>query len=209
MKSLAEFDTIILDCDGVIFNSNDLKIEAFRKAIAAYPSSTVSDFIVYFRNNFGTSRYHLARVFIEDFLKIDFDNDLYQEILQDYSKQCVHLYAHADLTEGLMDFLEQNITKKLFVASGSDQNELREVMRLRKLDNYFVDIFGSPKKKSDIVAGITVDYPQAIMIGDAMSDFQAAQSSNIEFLFMAEYSTNSSMRLDTTLNRIHSLRDLV
>ncbi|MDA9926932.1 HAD-IA family hydrolase [Amylibacter sp.] len=209
MKSLAQFEAIILDCDGVIFNSNDLKIEAFRKAIDEFPSSAVSSFIVYFRNNFGTSRYHLARVFIEDFLKIDFDNNLYQDILQAYSKQCVYLYAHADLTDGLMDFLEQNITRKLFVASGSDQNELREVMRVRNLDNYFVDIFGSPKKKSDIVASITVDYPQAIMIGDAMSDFQAAQSNDIEFLFMAEYSTNPSMILDTTLNRIHNLWDLV
>ena len=107
-----------------------------------------------------------------------------------------------------MAFLEKNITKKLFVASGSDQNELREVMRVRDLDNYFVDIFGSPKKKSDIVAGITFDYPKTIMIGDAMSDLQAAQSSGIEFIFMAQYSTNLSMKSDTTLNHINNLVDL-
>lgn len=208
MNPLQKFEAIILDCDGVIFNSNDLKIEAFRKTLDKFPSSKVSDFIVYFRNNFGTSRYNLARVFIEDFLKIDFNIDLYQDILNDYGKHCVNLYATADLTKGLSMFLEKNITKKLFVASGSDQNELRKVMRVRNLDNYFVDIFGSPKKKSDIVANITFDYPKAIMIGDAMSDLQAAQSSGIEFIFMSQYSTNLSMISDTSLNRIHNLVDL-
>ncbi len=31
--NLKKYDLIILDCDGVIFNSNLLKIEAFKKSI--------------------------------------------------------------------------------------------------------------------------------------------------------------------------------
>jgi HAD superfamily hydrolase (TIGR01549 family) len=206
---LDAYETIILDCDGVIFDSNNLKLDAFRDALNEFDKKVVEDFIEYFKNNFGTSRYHLAKVFIEEFLKQDFDEELYQSILKIYSKNCVNLYEKAEITNNFLDFIETYKNKIFFVASGSDQEELRVVFKNRELDIYFIDIFGSPTKKIDIVKSIVSTNNNAVMIGDAKSDMFAAQNSKIDFIFMNEYSTNSNMKKDSSLNSIKNLGDLI
>ena len=75
--NLEKYEIIILDCDGVIFDSNHLKLDAFRDALSKFHKDTVDDFIKYFKNNFGTSRHHLIKVFIGEFLKQEFDEKLY------------------------------------------------------------------------------------------------------------------------------------
>ena len=124
---LEKYTTIILDCDGVIFDSNTLKLDAFRDALSGFDKKIVDDFIEYFKNNFGTSRYYLAKVFIEEFIKQGFDEILYKEILKKYSQNCIVLYERSSLTESFLEFVETYKNKNLFVASGSDQVELREV----------------------------------------------------------------------------------
>ena len=48
---------IIFDCDGVIFDSNKLKITAFREVLSAYPKHLVNDFIKYHKEHGGISSY--------------------------------------------------------------------------------------------------------------------------------------------------------
>ena len=203
------YEIIILDCDGVVFDSNFLKLDAFSDALKAYDSKIVDSFIEYFKNNFGTSRYHLIRVFIEEFLNQDFDEELYQSILSKYSQNCVILYEKSDMTKDFLKFIEKYSDKKLFVASGSDQEELRVVFKSRGLTKYFIKIFGSPTKKSEIVKNITSQNKNAIMIGDAKSDMQAAKESGIDFIFMSDYSTDEAMKKDKSLESINNLGDLI
>ncbi len=134
--NISNYDTIVLDCDGVIFDSNYLKIDAFQDALKEYDEVIVDSFLEYFKNNFGTSRYKLAKDFIEEFLNMDFDENLYQEILDNYSKNCILLYEKADTTKDFFQFIEKYKDKNLFVASGSDQKELREVFEQRDLSKY-------------------------------------------------------------------------
>lgn len=211
MSIVDEYETIILDCDGVIFDSNNLKLNAFRDVLSNYKynKNIVNRFIEYFKNNFGTSRYHLTRVFIEKFLKQQFNEELYQEILDSYSAKCVLLYEKANMTVDFMKFIERYKDKSLFVASGSAEDELRRVFEIRKLDNYFVEIFGSPTKKTEIVKNIVTENKNSVMIGDAKSDMLAAKENNIDFIFMSNYSTSKEMKNDKNLNSISSLGCLV
>jgi HAD superfamily hydrolase (TIGR01549 family) len=206
---LDKYETIILDCDGVIFDSNNLKLDAFRDALNNFDKNLVEDFIEYFRNNFGTSRYHLVKVFIEEFLKQDFDEKLYQDILIKYSQNCVVLYEKSDMTKEFLKFIEIYKNKKLFVASGSDQEELRTVFKNRDIDKYFISIFGSPRKKFDIITDIVSSNKNGVMIGDAMSDMLAAKESSIDFIFMSDYSTSDEMKQDKSLKTIKNLGDLI
>jgi HAD superfamily hydrolase (TIGR01549 family) len=206
---LDKYETIILDCDGVIFDSNNLKLDAFRDALNNFDKNLVEDFIEYFRNNFGTSRYHLVKVFIEEFLKQDFDEKLYQDILIKYSQNCVVLYEKSDMTKEFLKFIEIYKNKKLFVASGSDQEELRTVFKNRDIYKYFISIFGSPRKKFDIITDIVSSNKNGVMIGDAMSDMLAAKESSIDFIFMSDYSTSDEMKQDKSLKTIKNLGDLI
>ena len=47
MLDLTSYDVYIFDCDGVILNSNELKSEAFRDALAGEPRDKVNDLVNY------------------------------------------------------------------------------------------------------------------------------------------------------------------
>ncbi len=212
---LDSYDVIILDCDGVIFDSNLLKVKAFKKALNKYNSDVVEAFSKYFKNNFGTSRYYLTRVFIEEFLNQTFDEVLYQQILKDYGDSCVFLYKESDFTNEFMKFLQCYKNKKLYIASGGDEVELNEVFKAKNIHNYFNGIFGSPRKKSDLVAEILMKNPEKkfIMIGDAKSDFLASQSNEIDFIYMSQYSlvqeTMRELSKEYSFKMINNLGDLI
>jgi len=207
--TLDKYETIILDCDGVIFDSNKLKVNAFRNTLRNYNEDIVNSFIEYFKNNFGTSRYYLIRIFIEEFLRQEFNEELYQKILDSYGKKCVLLYEKADITKHFFKFINKYKDKNLFVASGSAEDELREIFKIRKLDEYFVEIFGSPTKKNEIVKHILKENKNAVMVGDAKSDMLAAKENNIDFIFMSGYSTNEEMISHRVLCAVNNLGCLV
>lgn len=193
MHQISKFDIYIFDCDGVVLDSNQLKIDAMQRAL----ESTINNFdkvkicVDYFRNNFGRSRFHHIDVFIEKFLELDkaIENKVKKSILEEYSAQCKSLYLQSDITPGFIDFINQ-LSGKKYIASGSEQQELRDVFKARGLNVYFDEIYGSPTKKSDLVAGIlkSDNSLNAVMFGDAISDLEASQVNNIEFIAYIPFS---------------------
>jgi len=206
-----EYDVIILDCDGVIFNSNYLKIDAFRKVLSQYNKRIVEEFIDYFENNFGTSRYSLVKVFIESFLKEEFEENKYKVILKHYGQECIHLYKDAEFTGQLIEFLNKYKNQYLYVASGGDDLELKSVFIQRNIAQYFKGIYGSPVKKTEIVRNICNQNPnkRMLMIGDAKSDMLASKDNDIDFIFMKDFSTSQEMKADAGLIAIANLGDLL
>jgi len=193
MHPIANYDVYIFDCDGVILDSNQLKIDAMENALASIinDSEKVNVCVDYFRNNFGRSRFHHIDVFVEQFLLLDdtSKDKVKGDILQAYSSQCKSLYLKAKLTPGFIEFIT-HLSGKKYIASGSEQQELREVFKARNLDAYFDGIFGSPTKKSDLVTNILQlsNSDNAIMFGDAISDLEAAKINNINFIAYLPYS---------------------
>jgi phosphoglycolate phosphatase-like HAD superfamily hydrolase len=193
MHPIANYDVYIFDCDGVILDSNQLKIDAMRNALELIVNDSlqVSKCVDYFRNNFGRSRFHHIDVFVEQFLLVNtsFKAEVKERILNAYSDQCKSLYLKAELTPGFIDFIGLLKGKK-YIASGSEQQELRDVFTTRKLDTYFNDIYGSPTKKLDLVANILTlnSDKSAVMFGDALSDLEASQLNDIDFIAYTPFS---------------------
>lgn len=193
MPRFNHFDLVIFDCDGVLIDSNDLKIEAMGKALeeVGVLEPHVEECKLFFAKNFGKSRFYHIDYFIENIL--DLRNGkvtcLKDKLLSAYSKQCQSLYLTASMTPFIEELLEKNKAIK-YVASGSEQGELRGVFKLRQLDTYFKGIFGSPEKKSIHVTNILNKHKilKAVMIGDAVSDLEAARSNGIDFIFYSPFS---------------------
>lgn len=193
MPQLSEYEVYIFDCDGVILDSNQLKIEAMENALAAHFSAQdpIAECVNYFRHNFGKSRFHHIAHFLNVILDIKEEqkDKLEQLILADFSKQCRTLYLSAELTPGFMVFLEQCKGKR-YIASGSEQSELRDVFFRRCLDIHFDGIFGSPTPKAELIKHILEQEQNtnAVMFGDAESDMLSAQHNHIDFVFYSPYS---------------------
>ncbi len=207
MLQLNKYEIYIFDCDGVILDSNQLKIEAMKNALEAHFSDIklISECIDYFRNNFGKSRFHHVSYFLDSILNIEEDQkgEIEQLILKDFSKQCRSLYLIADLTPGFLAFLEQCKGKK-YVASGSQQSELRDVFAQRGLDVYFDGIFGSPTQKIEIIRHILdkEKSSNAVVFGDAAADLEAAINNGcffvayLPFSYIRQYLKMKAIELD-------------
>lgn len=184
------YDAIIFDCDGVILDSNNLKVDAMRKSLlmAHILQPEIDSCCDYFKKNFGKSRFHHVQHFIKNIITIK-NESLYENILRYYSLQCKDLYLTAEVTPGFFDAIAY-CPAKLFVASGSEQEELRGVFSNRGLDRHFTLILGSPTAKVKNVATILeLTKGKVLMVGDALSDFHAAKENDIDFIGYLPFSS--------------------
>jgi HAD superfamily hydrolase (TIGR01549 family) len=192
---LSNYDIIIFDCDGVIIDINLLKCEAFGTAVEGYPSEVIESFVNYCKKTFGVSRYVKFKDFISEFAREPFQEENYNNLLNNYSNICKEIYKYADLTPGSEDLLVElsNHNKYVYVASGSDEEELNTVFIDRKLSKYFSGIYGSPKTKLECASIILKNHPnkKAVFIGDALSDMNTAKEHNIDFIYMSKYTVQS------------------
>ncbi len=200
MHPFNEYDLIIFDCDGVILDSNQLKIDAMKNALidAGCSNNEINECSHFFANNFGKSRFYHIDYFIENFIDMaDKDDDKIRDILlESFSTQCCELYLQASEADGVSAVLKRSNAIKC-VASGSEQNELQKIFLQRELSQYFTLILGSPTKKVDLVKTILFEnsYSRAVMIGDAISDLESASFNGIDFIYYSPLSNvDSQMR---------------
>lgn len=193
MLPLDDYGVLILDCDGVIFNSNSLKVKAMEMALLNQDvgDNKLQSCLYYFKNNFGKSRFHHIEYFVDKLIKLNGSQkqEVAKRLLHDYSEKCQSLYLEAEMTPGLIQVLKE-FEGAIYVASGSEHTELNHVFEHRKIADYFIGIFGSPTFKNDIVKNIILDTKNenVLMIGDAESDFEASNSNNIDFVAYLPYS---------------------
>ncbi len=190
--------TVIFDFDGVVLDSNRLKTDAFGRVLsdAGYSSGTVGRFLAYQARNFGRSRYLLFEDFLRDFAGEEAGERDAGRLLAAFGRACVDGYGAVAETEGIRRLLDRlrGAGTRLFVASGSDQEELRGVVVARGLGGYFEDVLGSPMRKTDCVAAILGALggadaaASAWFVGDAVADLQAAEAHGVAFVYVRRYS---------------------
>jgi len=196
---LEKYRVIVFDCDGVLLDSNNFKTGLFEEVLKAkgFPDREIEAFSRYQRTNFGISRYRLFQAVIDGQFGMRRAPSL-NSLLEEFGRRCRERYAIQPETPDLRPALERAAadSRALYVVSGSDEIELREVLQKRQLDGYFAAVFGSPKSKSDNlwrvrehrVANGGVSSEPMVFIGDALADLQAATEASIDFVFMAKYS---------------------
>lgn len=214
---LNKYDIFIFDCDGVIFDVNLLKVSAFGQVVSEYPEQIVNEFVEYCKNSFGISRYIKFRDFFHKFSKEEFVNAKYDQFLIRYGDICKKIYSEKSLTPGSKELLIDlsRLDKKLFVVSGSDQNELNDVFLNNNLNVFFNYIYGSPKTKVECTEEIIRQYPnkKIAFIGDAVADMKTAKTFNLDFIYMTGF-TVQSKELDEQCKKeakiiINTLEDLI
>lgn len=198
MHPFNEYDLIIFDCDGVILDSNQLKIDAMKNALidVGCSNNEVNECSNFFASNFGKSRFYHIDYFIENLIDmVGKDNvNTRESLLELFSAQCCELYLEASEADGVSSVLKKSNAIKC-VASGSEQSELQNIFLQRDLSQYFRLILGSPTKKVDLVKRILLEtsYSRAVMIGDAVSDLESAKSNNIDFIYYSPLSNVDSL----------------
>lgn len=199
MRPFSEYEVYIFDCDGVLLDSNYQKIIAMRRALESLEGleNGLESAMRYFADNFGRSRFHHVHIFLRDFLifrNIHIPSNIEEEILANYSLFVEELYSEAPVTENVEAVLER-LNGRLFVASGSEEKQLRNILLKNNLMKYFDGVYGSPSKKVDIIKYIVKttnsNKSDVLMIGDSVPDFEAASENGIDFCGLYGYSNTA------------------
>jgi len=215
-----KLDAVVFDCDGVLLVSNTLKVAVFREALAekGFHPDDIARFSRYQVANFGTSRYRLFEHFLtwED-LKIRPEGADRDALVGGYARLLRSRYARCATTPAMRAVLDGLAARgiPLFIVSGSDGEELREVFAERGLAGLFRAIHGSPATKTEnlkLVAeemGLSLPLANLWFVGDAEADFKAAQSVGARFAYADHFSTaKPRMRQLAAEHGFPTIRDL-
>ena len=177
---------IIFDFDGVLVESFDVKSEAFRELLKDYPEN-IDAFIKYHVENGGVSRYEKIRFFFNQLRKEPIGEKDVLKWCERYGKLVVQKVIDSKFVKGAEELLKSCYGRyEMFVVSGTPEEELKLIIRKRKLEYFFKGTFGSPAKKTTIVQKILSDYKidpkKAIFVGDAKADLEAAKDHHIAFI---------------------------
>jgi len=200
---------VIFDLDGVIIESAEIKTKAFEVLFADYPDR-LPEIISYHQKNGGISRYLKFRYFYEKILGQELSAQEEAELGERFSQIAMRQVLEAPFVPGAIEFLTQNKNRyHFFVASGTPEDELQNILNNRQLTPFFLEVHGTPKDKTDIIEDILNRYAfqrkEAVFIGDAESDRAAAERTGI--LFIARL-TGENHQLKDCRWKVNDLTDL-
>ena len=182
-----EYRYLVFDFDGVLAETNDIRIEGFGDLFADLPAEEKARFMDFVRANGGLSRYGKIRHLYENILGRPISEDQVNALAQQYSRLVADRVIKADAVSGSVEFLADHADRfEYAVVSGSDQQELRGVCRARGIDGYFQAILGSPKEKTqnlvELLSSHAWDRQACVYVGDSSNDYEAAVEAGIGFI---------------------------
>ena len=215
MINYNKIETIVFDCDGVILDSNRIKTEAFYEIGKQFSEEAGERLADYHIRNGGESRYKKFNYLIENILKKEPSIKEVERLSKIFAKITVHNVLNCTIAERIYELRKKTINKKWLVVSGSDQEELREIFKVRGLNSLFDGgIFGSPDTK-DTILKREIDSgnisKSSLFIGDSITDFKASKNANMEFIFLSKWSGISNWKdfLNEEYLVLDSLGDLI
>ena len=212
MIDISHYDYVVLDCDGVILDSNWLKTDAIIHVLEAEPKDCIDNMITYHKANGGISRYKKFRHYFKE-INPNKDWELKAELLiSNFARIVKKRMLKCDYIPGVLDFI--NDVKKrglpLFIVSGSDEEELIELFNKRYINSIFSAIYGSPSNKIENMKKVKTQVgalKKGIFFGDSMVDMEAAQLFDLDFIFVSGASDWSEGHSIAKKNNYHTIQD--
>ncbi|MFO7567759.1 MAG: HAD hydrolase-like protein [Enhygromyxa sp.] len=184
------YSCAIFDCDGVILDSNPVKIAAFRAALAGEEPERVEAFIAEHRRTGGVSRYAKLARFYRELWPVADPQAAIARALARFAEAARAGLKHCPEVPGVREllsaFADRNVS--VHVVSGGDQDEVREALAARGLAALVSGIHGSPTPKREHLERLRSEgelLPGGVFFGDAELDMQLAEGFGLDFVFVA------------------------
>ena len=131
---MAKYKCIIFDCDGVMIDSNNFKMNAFRSSLAEYDDLLVEQLLEYNRTHGGIPRAQKFRFFYEHILKVETSeiSSLSAVKTAQFSQYCNRHFPLLPLTKGFEKYLNSLHQNKIpcFIVSGGNIAEMKFISQL-------------------------------------------------------------------------------
>lgn len=206
----SRFDAIIFDFDGVLVESVDVKTRAFALLYESHGSEIVRKVVAYHLKHGGMSRFEKFRYFHQNLLGKELTKDVEIELCSKFSRLVEDAVVNAPFVTGAIEFLQQFYDKlSLFVASGTPDDELKRIASKRDIGKYLISLHGSPATKVSIINDILLTHDlkrsKVLVVGDAMTDYDAALRTGVNFVWRI---SQSDAKVPESVKTIVNLTEL-
>jgi phosphoglycolate phosphatase-like HAD superfamily hydrolase len=179
-------EAVIFDFDGVILESADIKTQAFQDLFAEYPEHRQA-ILNHHLENVGISRYRKFEWIYSELLRTPLDQNQSEHLGRAFSDLALARILACPYVPGALESLESlRVRTRLFVASGTPQEELDLIVDRRGLRRFFTEVSGTPRTKVEILQALMSDYGfspnNVVFIGDGLSDYRAALETGVRFI---------------------------
>ena len=184
---------IVFDFDGVLADSVEVKTEAFAALYEPYGEKIVQKVRQHHRENGGVSRYDKLKYYHKTFLNKPLTLDELESLSYKFSGLVVNKVIAAPEIPASKALLEYCIKagKYCVINSATPIDELQVILAKRGLSDFFSEVYGSPASKEENLRMLLqrVDYTveDGVFLGDALTDFEAAQGVNMDFIGVGAY----------------------
>ena len=205
---------IIFDFDGVILDSVDIKTKAFARLFEEHGPEVVEQVVADHLAQCGISRFRKFAHIYENILHRPMPDGESERLGEKFSALVFDEVVKAAWSPGAVEFLREHHTRyQCFVASGTPEDELVRIVRLRDLERYFAGVFGTPATKEEITRRIFAEQglksSEALFVGDALTDFNAAKACDVRFIGITSGSSDPFPPGTKVLPDLRGLADLL
>ena len=177
---------LIFDCDGVILESVSVKTRAFARLAEPFGPEAAERLLMYHRAHGGVSRYKKFEWLYRAVLGREITRTELEALGRRFAELAFEEVRRCDLVPGVEAVLARwKGRTPMYVCSGAPHGELNAILEGRGLHHYFAGVFGSPPAKAELLRDIIrlagVDPASAVMVGDSVTDLDAAAAAGTLF----------------------------
>lgn len=185
-------NVVFWDFDGVIKESVDVKTKAFQKLFVEYGTEVTEKIRLHHEANGGMSRFEKFPKYME-FANVIATDEKVNRLCEKFSDLVLDGVVNSPWIPGAETFIRSNPNQQVFiVVSATPTEELLEIIDRLNLRSSFESIFGAPTSKREAIKDslhrLSISAADAVMIGDACADLEAASLNKVPFILRRHYS---------------------
>jgi len=183
---LNQIELLILDFDGVVIESNDIKTQAFEKVFSLFPQ--YKDIMMQFHyENISVSRVEKFE-YLAALMGRGEDLKIKTVMADNFSQYILEGILTVPLVKGVERVLKMvKGYLPLYLASVTPANELNHILEKRGLLHWFDGVYGCPPWTKanairDILSLNSILPRNSLLIGDSAGDQRAALETGVQFI---------------------------
>jgi phosphoglycolate phosphatase-like HAD superfamily hydrolase len=191
-KSLTDYSTIFWDFDGVIKLSVDVKANAFVQLFEGSEAVVLEKIRSHHLKNGGMSRFDKIPLYAR-WAGVDLNPSMLETYTDEFSRIVLNSVVSSEWVPGVVQYLHLNYRRQdFYLVSATPQEEIEIITKRLEIHGLFKQISGFPTLKSLAVSRVLEKLSKSnidcVFIGDALIDYEAAESNGIDFVFRGELS---------------------
>ena len=195
---LSTYKTIVFDCDGVVLNSNKVKVDAYF-TVAKQNGGTdaqAQTFVEHHISKGSFPRNGKIEYYLKNILQEEVTPEKIARYIQSFESILDITLMECEIASGLLALKTATANTRWMLLSGGDQAELRRIFPRRDIQNHTLadlfeaGIFGGPDLKEDVlkreIHNKNIMLP-ALFVGDSKYDHQASTAVGLDFIFVSNW----------------------